>query len=54
MVNMRQVKIQAPTSEVGNEIIGLMWTEAAKGILIQCEREYSLREIRSREITRQK
>ena len=37
---MRYIKIQAPTGEVGNEIIGLMCIEAAKGILTQCGREY--------------
>ena len=40
VANMRHVKIQAPTSEVGNEIIGLMCIDAAKGILMQCGREY--------------
>ena len=37
---VRHVKIQAPTGEVGNEVIGLMCIEAAKGILMQCGREY--------------
>ena len=40
MVNMRHVKIQSPTIEVGNEIIGLMCIETAKGILMQCGREH--------------
>ena len=39
---MRHVKIQAPTSEAGNEIIALMCLEAAKGILLQCGKEYGL------------
>ena len=37
---MRHVKIQVPTSEVANEIIGLMCIEADTRILMQCGREY--------------
>ena len=40
VVSIRRVKVEAPKSEVGSEIIDLMCLEASSGILLQCGREY--------------
>ena len=44
VVSIRRVKVEAPKSEVGSEIIDLMCLEAASGILLQCRREYGFPE----------
>ena len=43
-VNIRHVEVGAPTSELGIKIIGLMCVEAARGIRMQCGREYGFSE----------
>ena len=50
IVAIRQISITEPTSELGKHLVDLMCLEAAKGVMLQCGREYGFSDSSNQEL----